>query len=360
MTSEERSEQRYQRRKRKRDEKRMARSRACGDFDEVFSYNNLYASGHICARGVAWKCSTQQYRLNLVANTAIARRQLIDGTYKSKGFVEFSLYDRGKLRKIKAVHISERVIQRTLCDKIIVPIFTPAFIYDNGASMEGKGVDFAMNRLNCHLQRHWRKHGMKGGILTFDFKDFFGSANHEPVRREMERRIHDDRIRELANQFIEDFGPVGYGLGSQISQVSALMLPNKLDHFIKETLKIKGYARYMDDGYLIHEDIEYLKYCLERMDEICRELGLTLNRKKTQINPIQKGAVFLKTKFMRNREGHSENEPDVCPHHEAQAVHFQKMGGFRQVYACGRSHSIRKLARTHEARRHLQSRAAHG
>lgn len=160
-----------------------------------------------------------------------------------------------------------------------------------------------MNRLNCHLQRHWRKHGMKGGILVFDFKDYFGTANHEPVRKELEKRVHDPRVRDLANMFLDNFGPVGYGLGSQISQISAIMLPNKLDHVIKEELGIKGYGRYMDDGYLIHEDIKYLEYCLKRIDEVCAELGITLNRKKTRIIPIQKGITFLKTKFILTDTG---------------------------------------------------------
>lgn len=303
MTSEERHEQRYQRRKRARDERRIARSVACGGFEEVFSYNNLYSSGHLCSRAVGWKCSTQQYRLNLVTNTAWTRKQLLDGSYKSKGFIEFQLYDRGKWRRIRSVHISERVVQRTLCDRVIIPTFSPAFIYDNGASLKGKGIDFARDRLTCHLQRHWRKHGMKGGILVFDFKDYFGSANHEPVRRELERRVHDERVRTLANTFLDNFGPVGYGLGSQISQISALMLPNKLDHVIKEELGIKGYSRYMDDGYLIHEDVEYLERCLERIKEVCIELGITLNSKKTRIMPIQKGLVFLKTKFILTETG---------------------------------------------------------
>ena len=303
MTSEERRDGRYRRRKQKRDDRRLERSRACGGFADVFSYDNLYASGHICSKGVAWKCSTQLYRFNIITNTALTRRQLLDGTYKSKGFVEFQLFDRGKRRRIRAVHIAERVVQRTLCDKAIIPVFAPSFIYDNGASMKGKGIDFAMNRLNCHLQRHHRKHGMTGGILVFDFSDFFGSANHEPVRRELQRRVHDDRVRKLADGFIENFGPVGYGLGSQISQISALMLPNRLDHIIKEELRIKNYARYMDDGYLIHEDIEYLKYCIERIDAVCKELGITLNRKKTRIVPFRQGVVFLKTKFIVTETG---------------------------------------------------------
>ena len=35
---------------------------------------------------------------------------------------------------------------------------------------------------------------------------------------------------------MEDFGERGFGLGSQVSQIDALMLPNRLDHFIKEQL----------------------------------------------------------------------------------------------------------------------------
>lgn len=93
MTSEERHEARYQRRVKKRQERRLALSKSCGDFEDVFSYENLYQSGHICCRGVSWKSSTQTYRFNLVTNTAATRRALLNGTYKSRGFIEFDLYD---------------------------------------------------------------------------------------------------------------------------------------------------------------------------------------------------------------------------------------------------------------------------
>ena len=55
MTSTERHEARYQRRKAKREAKRRARSEACGSFEDIFSYANLYRSGHICSRGVGWE-----------------------------------------------------------------------------------------------------------------------------------------------------------------------------------------------------------------------------------------------------------------------------------------------------------------
>lgn len=297
MTSEERREARYQRRAQKRQARRLALSKSCGDFEDVFSYDNLYQSGHICCRGVAWKSSTQMYRFNLVTNTAATRRALLDGTYKSRGFIEFDLYDRGKMRHIRSIHISERVVQRTLCDKAVNPCLKPSFIYDNGASTQNKGITFALNRLTCHLQRHYRKRGNEGYVLLFDFSDYFAKAQHWPVRMELERRIHDERTRALANECLDNFGPIGYGLGSQISQTAALMLPNRLDHFIKEQLQIKGYARYMDDGYLIHPSKSYLQKCLARMKEICDSLGIILNTKKTKIKRLTDGFKFLQVQF---------------------------------------------------------------
>lgn len=303
MTSEERHEARYQRRVKKRQERRLALSKSCGDFEDVFSYENLYQSGHICCRGVSWKSSTQTYRFNLVTNTAATRRALLNGTYKSRGFIEFDLYDRGKMRHIRSIHISERVVQRTLCDKVINPTLKPSFIYDNGASTENKGIDFALNRLSCHLQRHYRKYGREGYVLLFDFSNYFANAQHWPVSRELAKRVHDVRIRALANECLDNFGPIGYGLGSQISQTAALMLPNKLDHFIKEKLGIKGYARYMDDGYLIHPSKEYLKECLTRMKEVCDSLGIILNTKKTKIKKLSEGFKFLQIRFKLTETG---------------------------------------------------------
>ena len=303
MTSEERHEARYQRRVAKRRERRMARSKNCGDFEDVLSYANLYRSGLLCCRGVGWKNSTQSYRANIVTNTERTRQQLLSGKYKGKGFYEFDIVERGKKRHIRSVHISERAVQRTLCDQALIPVFQPALIYDNGASMRGKGISFAIRRVTCHLQRHFRKHGNAGYVLTYDFSSYFDTAIHEPVKQELDRRVHDDRVRSLANQCLDAFGPVGYGLGSQISQIAAIMLPNKLDHVIKQELGIKGYARYMDDGYLIHESKAHLKHCLRRIYEVCQELGITLNPKKVRIRRLSDGFDFLKVRFRLTTSG---------------------------------------------------------
>ena len=304
MTSEERREARYQRRKAKRDAARLRRSQECGDFGEVFSFRHLYKAGKKCCKGVYWKNSTQRYIGNLIANIAKTRRELLQNRFRHRGFHEFDLIDRGKKRHIRSVHISERVVQKCLCDYCIVPIFSASFIYDNSASLKNRGMDFALRRMVYHLNRHYRKYGLTGGILLYDFHSFFDTSPHEPLFRECERRIHDPRTRRVANSFIEDFGPVGLGLGSQVSQTNALLLPSPIDHYFKEVLRIKGYSRYMDDGSAIHHDMYFLETeGLGGLEMMCDRIGLTLNRDKTRVVPLTEYYRWLKTKFIITPSG---------------------------------------------------------
>lgn len=147
MTSEERREARYQRRKAKRDEARLRRSKECDDFDEVFSFRHLYLSGKKCCKGVYWKNSTQRYIGNIIPIIAKTHRELQNGTFKHRGFHAFTIMERGKKRYIRSVHITERAVQKCLCDYCLVPIYSACFIYDNSASLKHRGMDFALRRM---------------------------------------------------------------------------------------------------------------------------------------------------------------------------------------------------------------------
>lgn len=303
MNSKERHEARYQRRKQKRLQRQQSVNDRYGVFDDVFTFDNLYDSFKKCCRGVNWKSSTQRYKANALQNIAETLSLLQNNKFKSRGFYEFDKVERGKERHIKSVHISERIVQRCLCDFSLVPMFSRSFMYDNGACMAHKGIDFAVGRLACHLQRHYRKYGTDGYALVFDFSRYFDNIAHAPLKQIVNKVYRDERLSRLINQFIDDFGDIGLGLGSQISQISALMYPNKLDHYIKEVLRIKGYVRYMDDGILIHNSKEHLQKCLTEIRRICTELGITLNAKKTQIVKLSRGVTFLKRKFILTDTG---------------------------------------------------------
>jgi RNA-directed DNA polymerase len=294
MTSAERHEVRYQRRVAKRMKRRQA---AQATFDDVFTFDHMYRSYQRCCNNVRWKASVQSYSANALVNVRKKQLEILSGREKTMGFVEFDICDRGKQRHIMSCHISDRVSQRTLCDYCMVPQLSRTFIHDNGASMPGKGMDFALDRLDTHLHRHYRAHGVSGYILQMDFSGFFRNISHKTAFEMFDRDILDTRLNEKARTQISMYGDRGVGLGAMPSQVTAVGVPNRLDHFIKEVLRVKAYGRYMDDSYLIHESKEYLAECLRRIRQKCEELEIPISENKTHIRKISHGFTFLKIHY---------------------------------------------------------------
>lgn len=303
MTSEERRQARYVRRQQKRQAKKAELAKVHDDFDVVFSYDNLYNAYKECRKGVAWKRSTQKYITQAPLLVYRTWDRLQCGTFRSDGFYEFDIRERGKVRHIRSVTMNERVVQRCLCDNALVPMIDRTFIYDNGATQKYKGYHFSMDRLKAHLQKYYRKHGNDGYILLYDFSKFFDRVDHGVVQDIMDREFDDPRIKNLAKHFVDCFGDQGMGLGSQVSQTYALASANRMDHFFKEYARIKYYGRYMDDGYMIHSSKEYLQQCLQWLKAICRRYKITLNEKKTRIVKLSHGFTWLKCRWFLTDTG---------------------------------------------------------
>jgi len=153
------------------------------------------------------------------------------------------------------------------------------------------------------LQKHYRQYGNDGYVLLFDFTKFFERVSHEIIKRKVDKNFTDERLLDLMHHFIDVFGDVGLGLGSQISQVLALASADRLDHFIKEELRAKYYARYMDDGYIIDISKERLQECRDKIKAICEELNITINESKTQIVKLSHGFTWLKVRFYLTDSG---------------------------------------------------------
>lgn len=228
------------------------------------------------------------------SKVAMIHESLMTGRFKSDGFYTFDINERGKIRHIKSVTFRERVVQKCLCDNVLVPIITRRLIYDNGASQKGKGYHFAIKRLETHLREHFKEYGSEGFILIFDFHSYFDTIRHDICKKIIREEIEDERIRELCYHFIDCFGEVGIGLGSQISQILAIRYADEIDKCIKK-YTIKS-ARYMDDGYAISHSKEALEACLEEIKEISARYGLVLNLKKTRIIKLKQGFTFLKVR----------------------------------------------------------------
>ena len=278
-------------------------------FDEVFNFEHMYNSALLCKNNVMWKASVQNYMRNLEYNVSETLYLLEIDKFKFTNTYEFYIYERGKLRHIKSIHIRERVVQKVLCLYCLNPLFHPKFIYDNGASTKNKGLSFAINRMKMMMNRHYRQYGKEGYVLLFDFKDYFGSISHEIALEMIATEVKDDRLMKLIKQSIaiyttkEQVNGVGIGLGSELSQFIALLFANPIDHLIKDDMGFKNYIRYMDDGWALARTKEELQTLLVYINEKAEKYQLHLNMNKTRIVPLNKGFTFLKKKVSLAENG---------------------------------------------------------
>ncbi len=307
MTSIERHEARYQRRKQKREQAKAKRNEGY-TFEAVTDPVNLRKAFYSARKSVNWKASVQRYGCNVIKNSIELSNALRNNTWKSRGFIEFDLMDRGKKRHITSVHISERVIQKSVCDYGIVPVIEKSLITYNSASQKRKGTDFAREGLKKHLRRFYRKYGTDGYILLGDCHDFFGSIDHSVVERNLRKQIADTRLIDLTMKFIHPFDK-GLGLGSQVCQINAVSYPNSIDHGITRLEGCEGYGRYMDDFYILTRTKTDAKEILSMVRKLYSDIGIELNPRKTQIVKLTHGFVWLQDRLYLSKSGRVIDKP---------------------------------------------------
>ena len=144
-------------------------------------------------------------------------------------------------------------------------------------------------------------------IITSD-KDFFDNIGKEETKRffksaysfvcnqkqenlSLRKRIKDKDALKIVFDII-DIEEKGLSISAMTSQILAIFFLNDIDHFIKETLKIKYFLRYQDDFLLFHPSKQYLKYCLNELEKFLEKEKLTLN-KKTRIYKSTNKFIFL-------------------------------------------------------------------
>ena len=256
-----------------------------------------------CRKGTSWKKSIQKFQLNLSQEILNIIKKVKDGKKITMKPIEFLINERGKERKIRSIPIQERIVVKNFCNNVVSPLIFPSLIFHNSACVKRKGTLFAKEELKKHLRKYYFKNGNKGHVLTIDFSKFFANINHEIVFEKLKKLITNEKLFNLAKQIIDSSDDVGVCLGSELSQIIATWFPSELDHFIKEVLKINFYGRYMDDLYLIHNDKEYLNYCLKEIKRICEKLKIVINENKTQFHKTEIGFIFLKCNFRITESG---------------------------------------------------------
>lgn len=325
-------------------------------FERFCSFDAMQDASYRVCRNVRWKDSTIDFEENRIETVLQTEADLRANEYLQLVFSCFSIIERGKPRDIRACHIRDRLVQNSLCEEVLLPELTPKFIEDNCATLKGKGIDFALKRTKKHLQAAHKEYGLGNSfyVLRIDIRKYFDSIDHAALKKIASKVVKDELVLQLINYLIDTFsfklthdtsplpGKTYYvsrggkyvktnvkefrpnrkyyeydekslGLGSQTSQLFALLMLNEIDHYIKEELHIKFYNRYMDDSFLIHNDSKYLEECRVKIQKKLAEIGLEMNISKTaitRIDPVKADGVrhapfkYLKWNFYITETNH--------------------------------------------------------
>lgn len=138
----------------------------------VCDANHLYSAYLNSIKGSKWKETTQSFMLYYLRYIFRLQNDLLDRTYKNSPADEFYVRERGHIRAISSIPPRDRIVRHILCDDIFMPEIRKKIIYDNGASIKGRGIDFQRRRFETHLRKYVKEHGCDGWILLATSQNF--------------------------------------------------------------------------------------------------------------------------------------------------------------------------------------------
>ena len=278
-------------------------------FEKFVEFERQYDGYRLARRQKRYRPEVLSYSVHLGDNLYDMIENLKAKNYVIEGAHEFFEYFPKK-RIITAWPFKYRVVN---CAAYLTlwPIYSKGFYEHSYGSIPGKGTIRAVQQIQ-YWQRVARATGKNTVVGKADVAKFFFRVPHEVQLDRLMRPIDDPDIEWFLETSIKGDGRatglplefsdveeaerifgIGMPVGSLISQMTANVVLNPVDHYMKRMVKIPYYARYMDDMYLQGESKQQVWDALGKMDEFLRsDLGLQLNQ-KTAVMPYDSGIEFV-------------------------------------------------------------------
>ncbi len=305
------------------------------------SVEELFSAYFDCRSTKRWSLGAVAFEVDYERNLLSLYDDLERGTWKP-GKSSCFIVTEPVPREIFAAPFRDRIVHHLLINRLN-PFFESYFIRDSFACRKGKGVFAAIRRLE-HFVRSGSANGSKEcWVLKIDIKGFFMSVNRALLCEKLERFI-DFRVAPAASPgaagqplcidaqeavFLKSLvrkivlsDPTencvvrsgremwkllprdkslftckkgcGLPIGNLTSQVFANFYLSEFDHFVKHTLRIKRYVRYVDDCVIVHEDGRFLRMLVPVLKKFLADnLELTLHPKKIYLQDARHGVEFL-------------------------------------------------------------------
>jgi RNA-directed DNA polymerase len=224
--------------------------RTGGLYAGIADLDNLLTAYHRAGRGKLDRSAVAAFGADLHGNLAALRAELLAEDVVLHGYRFFLVHDP-KPRRIAAPAFRDRVLHHAILQQL-EPALERVAVHDSYACRRGKGLHRAIARAQTYARRHTH-------YLQLDVRKFFDSIDHGTLLQLLARRCKDRPLLRLLARIVGSYATapgVGLPIGSLTSQHLANFYLAPLDHFVKETLRIRGYVRYMDDFVLFGDDAE--------------------------------------------------------------------------------------------------------
>lgn len=291
-----------------------------GLWPQIIAFENLWQAARQAQQGKRFRSNVLEFNHNLETNLLNLQTELETKCYQPGSYNTFEIQDP-KPRLISAAPYRDRVVHHALCN-VIVPLLDRSFIDDSYANREWKGTHRALRQATKFIR------GSRY-VLQCDIRKYFPSIDHAILKTLLRHRIKCPDTLWLIDTIIDNSNPqefqldyfpgdtlltplerrTGLPIGNLTSQFFANFYLNGLDHFVKESLKIRRYLRYVDDFLLLGND----RYCLaaarEAIEAYLTALRLRLHPVKTQLSETSHGVNFVGFRIIPMGE---HNPKTVC------------------------------------------------
>jgi len=272
---------------------------------QLICFENVYVAFRKAVKGKSCKPYVLFLVKDLEHNLLNIQDALFKKSYRPGRYKAFMIYEPKK-RMISAAPFIDRIVHHCLIN-VLEPIFEATFIEQSYANRVGKGTHRAIRDVQNAMRLHRY-------VLHCDLRNYFPSIDHEILKALLRRKIKDPYVLWLIDLIIDGSNPQltvntyfpgdhlftpferRKGLltiGTLATRFFANVFLNGLDHFVKEKLGCRFYARYVDDIVVVHSKKRYLWKIHQEMARYLEKLRLRLHPQKSHIRSVETGFRFL-------------------------------------------------------------------
>lgn len=260
-------------------------------FYSNLTFKKMLEAHQRARKNKAYKNEVILFEMNLENNIINLINNIKLGKYRIGEYRSFKVYEP-KERTIQALPYIDRVVQQWYVEEFIKPYIVPKFISTSFACLTNKGTHKAVEKVEQYM-RIYKRNNNHFWVLKCDISKYFYTINPHILFKILQKYIADKKLIEFTKLLIFDKSDnIGIPIGNYTSQFFANIYLNELDYFVKRTLKIKYYVRYMDDFILLLPTKKACKETLQKIEVFLHStLQLTLNN-KSRYYPYSMGVNF--------------------------------------------------------------------